>query len=243
MPVLDLQGGQVVHAIAGERSRYRPVQSIFARDARPETVARGLVDQFGFREAYVADLDAIAGREPNRAAWEAIAAAGLSLLLDAGIDSPERAQSTANGATSADWLQGVVIGLESVRSPDLLPVCYQILGRQLAVFSLDLKQGQPLTTIPAWQALAPVAIADLAVAAGFSRLIVLDLAHVGGGQGTGLETLCQQLKTRYPTLELIAGGGVRGPEDLRRLEAAGCDAALVASALHDGRLRREWMTR
>jgi phosphoribosylformimino-5-aminoimidazole carboxamide ribotide isomerase len=29
---------------------------------------------------------------------------------------------------------------------------------------------------------------------------------------------------------------VRGPEDLRRLADAGCEGALVATALHDGRL-------
>jgi phosphoribosylformimino-5-aminoimidazole carboxamide ribotide isomerase len=35
---------------------------------------------------------------------------------------------------------------------------------------------------------------------------------------------------------LLAGGGVRGYEDLARLADAGCDGALVATALHDGRL-------
>jgi hypothetical protein len=37
-------------------------------------------------------------------------------------------------------------------------------------------------------------------------------------------------------LQIVAGGGVRSAADLRSLSAAGCDAALVASALHDGRL-------
>jgi uncharacterized protein related to proFAR isomerase len=40
-------------------------------------------------------------------------------------------------------------------------------------------------------------------------------------------------------VDLIAGGGVRGLDDLKALADAGCDAALVASALHDGRLSRE----
>ena len=35
---------------------------------------------------------------------------------------------------------------------------------------------------------------------------------------------------------IAAGGGVRGPEDLGRVASAGCDGALVATALHDGRL-------
>jgi phosphoribosylformimino-5-aminoimidazole carboxamide ribotide isomerase len=37
-------------------------------------------------------------------------------------------------------------------------------------------------------------------------------------------------------MELTSGGGVRGRDDLAALADAGCDAALVASALHDGQL-------
>jgi uncharacterized protein related to proFAR isomerase len=33
-------------------------------------------------------------------------------------------------------------------------------------------------------------------------------------------------------VELISGGGVRDNADLARLQDAGCDAALVATALH-----------
>jgi phosphoribosylformimino-5-aminoimidazole carboxamide ribotide isomerase len=39
-----------------------------------------------------------------------------------------------------------------------------------------------------------------------------------------------------PHVALFAGGGVRGPDDLARLADAGCDGALVATALHDGLL-------
>ena len=40
---------------------------------------------------------------------------------------------------------------------------------------------------------------------------------------------------------MIAGGGVRGPEDLRLLRQCGVGTALIASALHDGRLTRtDW---
>jgi uncharacterized protein related to proFAR isomerase len=34
-----------------------------------------------------------------------------------------------------------------------------------------------------------------------------------------------------PGLTLLAGGGVRGTEDLEKLAGAGCDGALVATAL------------
>ncbi len=41
-----------------------------------------------------------------------------------------------------------------------------------------------------------------------------------------------------PRLDALAGGGVGGLEDLSRLRGCGVGMALVASALHDGRLTR-----
>jgi uncharacterized protein related to proFAR isomerase len=43
----------------------------------------------------------------------------------------------------------------------------------------------------------------------------------------------------HPDVEIIAGGGVRGIEDLRRLKKKGIRGVLLASALHDGILRRK----
>jgi phosphoribosylformimino-5-aminoimidazole carboxamide ribotide isomerase len=71
---------------------------------------------------------------------------------------------------------------------------------------------------------------------GVRRILVLDLAKVGMGRGAGTEPLCRELRSLDRDLEIIAGGGVRSLADLRSLRAAGCNAALVASALHDGRL-------
>ena len=59
---------------------------------------------------------------------------------------------------------------------------------------------------------------------------------VGMNDGVGTERLCRDLRSADPDLQIIAGGGIRSAGDLRSLETAGCDAALVASALHDGRL-------
>jgi uncharacterized protein related to proFAR isomerase len=37
-------------------------------------------------------------------------------------------------------------------------------------------------------------------------------------------------------VRLLTGGGVSGADDVARLETAGCDGVLVATALHTGRL-------
>jgi phosphoribosylformimino-5-aminoimidazole carboxamide ribotide isomerase len=71
---------------------------------------------------------------------------------------------------------------------------------------------------------------------GVASLIVLDLARVGTGRGTGTEELCREIHEQFADCELIAGGGVAGVADVERLGDAGATAVLAASALHDGRL-------
>jgi phosphoribosylformimino-5-aminoimidazole carboxamide ribotide isomerase len=106
------------------------------------------------------------------------------------------------------------------------------------VFSLDLVAGVPRAASPQWRHYSPLEIAADVVAAGIRRLIVLDVAAVGVDQGCPSLPLCRQLRDRYPKLELTSGGGVRDDNDLSQLAAAGCNVALVASALHNGRIGR-----
>jgi phosphoribosylformimino-5-aminoimidazole carboxamide ribotide isomerase len=108
--------------------------------------------------------------------------------------------------------------------------------RDRTAFSLDLKSGTPLGATHQWKSGDPFSIATEAVALGVKTIIVLDLASVGAYAGTATELLCQRLHEAHPSAEVVAGGGVRGIADLARLERIGVRAALVASALHDGRL-------
>lgn len=273
IPVMDLMSGQVVRGIAGNRSRYRPVVSVLAQDATPHSIAQAFAQQLGAREVYVADLDAIAGREPDWDAYEQIASAGLRPLVDAGIGDVVRAQQLADWAAACSSPPGLVVGLESVPDAEHLSAIHRIVASHGGLFSLDLRDGKPATVSgsgqargsgvatgdatelatrsparsPArfatrlsgggsWDSLTARQIADVAVQVGFRRLIVLDLASVGVNQGPVSESLCRELRAAHPEIGLITGGGVRSVVDLQRLARSGCDAALVASALHDGRL-------
>jgi phosphoribosylformimino-5-aminoimidazole carboxamide ribotide isomerase len=238
IPVLDLLGGQVVRGIAGRREEYRPIESRLCRTSAPVDVAQALAKAFGFREAYVADLDAIAGAEPAWDAYRAIAESGLQLLVDAGLCSNV---TLTRFVTCRDegWLAAAIVGLETLPSIDFLAQCVAELGSERIVFSLDLKEGQPISRLPEWQEADPFAIATQAFEVGVKRMVILDLARVGTSTGVGTEDLARRIRAAKPDVELIGGGGVRGVDDLRALAGAGYDAALVASALHDGRLTRE----
>ncbi len=235
IPVIDLMRGEAVRGVGGRRSEYRPIESVLATDAKPSTVARALAAE-GFREIYLADLDAIAGAPPASSVHKELVDCGLAVMVDAGLSSVEQARALAAFEASGRQLSAIVSGLESLPNPSVLVDMVTAVGPDRFVFSLDLKSGVPLTSDPSWRGLTPMQIAAIALRAGVRRMIVLDLAAVGMGHGAGTQPLCRALRCLDPDLEIIAGGGVRGPEGLRSLAAAGADAALVASALHDGRV-------
>jgi phosphoribosylformimino-5-aminoimidazole carboxamide ribotide isomerase len=231
VPVMDLKGGIVVHGIAGRRDQYQPVRSVLADSCDPVVLANAFRSQLGLDELYLADLDAISGRPPSLELFHRMSSAGFTLWVDAGLQTAEEVPPLVGAGVSR-----IVAGLETLAGPDELErVCDT---HSETVFSLDLREGRPLLGGSGWPSDVGEILA-LALGLGVQRILLLDLARVGVGTGTGTEALCRRLATSYPEVEISAGGGVRGIDDLRNLAADGVGAALVASALHDGRLTRE----
>ena len=225
----------MVRGVAGRREEYRPIVSQIAADAQPATVARALVERFGFDTVYVADLDAIQHGRLDGRGWQDIATAGLRLWLDAGIGNArsERKLVELTKQTKVDFR--LIVGLETLESLDALKAIAKTW--KSPIVSLDLKAGVPLTRIDQFRDAKPAEIARALHECGIQDLIVLDLADVGMNSGASTIDLCREIAVGYRGT-LIGGGGVRGFDDLQALADAGCSAALVASALHDGRLTR-----
>jgi phosphoribosylformimino-5-aminoimidazole carboxamide ribotide isomerase len=231
VPVLDLKNGQVVRGIGGRREEYRPIVSRLTASHEPFDVARALVAGFLPSELYIADLDAIAGNQPDWSSLAAIQSLGVDLWVDIGIKDAADAQELAAAGCAA-----IVCGLESLAGLDALEELARDLGTKRLIFSLDLRNGAMLGNLERWpvrDARDTVSVIDCVARLGIRRLIVLDLARVGEGRGIGTEELCRCIASRHPEMEIIAGGGIRDMDDLRRLAASGASAALVASALHD----------
>jgi phosphoribosylformimino-5-aminoimidazole carboxamide ribotide isomerase len=229
--VIDLKDGVAVHAVRGERQRYRPLRSEIVAGADPVAVARALRDRLGLRELYVADLDAIAGGPGHEDTLRALAAEA-ELMVDAGAgDAAGVERLLALGAAR------VIVGTETLADA----AAFAELPLERLVLSLDMRARQVLARDPELAALGPgEALARLA-RAGLREAIVLDLARVGSGEGPDLG-LVGELHGRFPQLALLAGGGVRDAADLRALAQVGAAGALVATALHSGAIGRDDLT-
>lgn len=233
--VLDLADGRAVHARGGHRDRYMPVGAVASVTIDPPgdalAVGQAYLD-LGISGLYVADLDAIASRGAQDICVRSLAGLGLPLWVDAGVASVEQARRThRTGATT------VVVGLETLPSYEALREICASLGAGVIAFSLDLRNGEPVVGAGVPPGDLPEVVAARAVECGVHSIITIDLARVGTGAGLDL-SLIGRLRAAVPGVALLAGGGVGGADDLARLGDAGCDGALVATALHDGRLGR-----
>jgi phosphoribosylformimino-5-aminoimidazole carboxamide ribotide isomerase len=248
--VLDLLGGLAVHARAGARDRYAPVQNAAGWPIDPgnaRTLAEIYTDVLGISQIYASDLDGILHRRPQDDMTRGLASLSAPLWLDAGIRSVDDARRAI-----ALGVSRVIVGLETLPSFDLLSDICAAVGGDRVAFSLDLHDGQPLITSGAGgddaprvdnaarvgDAQTPEEIAALAAISGANTVIVIDLARVGTGRGIDVGLL-SRIRSAVPGPSLVAGGGVRGWDDLVLVARTGCDAALVATALHTGAISAE----
>lgn len=232
IPVLDIQSGGVVRAVAGRRHEYRPLNSQLTHSTDPLDVAQAFRAYLNCSEIYVADLDAICHGRRQTALYQGLAAHGFNIWLDAGVRLAEDAKALAPLP-----LAGIVLGLETLTEPQVVEELVRHIEPSRLIFSLDLRLGQPICS-KTWPRSDPLGILSVVIGFGIGTVIMLDLARVGTGAGLGTEALCAEARQCWPNLRVVLGGGAVSPDDLKRAADCGASAVLVASALHDGRLTR-----
>ena len=188
-------------------------------------MARALCGMCHTKSLYVADLDALAGNPVNEETLRALSAVAEP-WVDAGATSPERATALRRAGVARN-----VIGTESLEPGRPLDPS----GTPPVVLSVDLRDGRLISRDPKLANRPAADAAPLARSLHVDELLVIDLARVGSGAGPPLDAVAQ-LAQALPGVAIYAGGGVRDDDDLRALESAGAAGALVATALHEGKL-------
>lgn len=211
IPVIDLLDGVVVHARLGRRDLYRPINTPLCPSSDALAVVKAVLALHPFRTLYVADLNALTGKSPQTSLIRNLAAAhpDIRFWVDAGWP-----------AASGNW--NVVIGTESLNTEQWARLADLPRDWILSLDHLDGRYVGPATVLTA-------------TARWPERVIAMCLHRVGSQDGPDWEHL-ERIRKFAPEKHLVAAGGVRGIADLERLESMGIQSALVASALHDGRL-------
>jgi phosphoribosylformimino-5-aminoimidazole carboxamide ribotide isomerase len=237
-PSIDLRGGRVVRLLRGDWD------AATTYDADPIEVARTF-EREGADGLHVVDLDAAFGRGTNS---EEILRVRRAIAMPMQVGGGLRTAKAVG-----DFLEGVSGARAVVGSLPFLdrPAFIHLLRKSSSssslfssasfaarlVVALDCKGGRP--TVRGWTEDAgagdAVSVAREMAALGVQTLLVTDVAQDGAMQGPNLELLAS-VRAVFPG-EILASGGMRGPEDLGPVDAAlspGPRGAIFGRALHSG---------
>ena len=204
--------------------------------ADPLEVAKTF-ERLGFRELYVADLDAIIDCSTSFEVLKRIAdKTGLKLMVDAGVTSMERARSLLENRVSK-----LVIGTETLQNKSFVGESVRVFGGDRVIVSLDLKGDEVLVRSGFDGSADPMRLLSDFKEMGVSQVIVLDLTRVGSGEGVNVDFLKKVL--RNLRMDVYVGGGIRSLADLIELKSLGVSGVLVATALHSGEISVEELRR
>lgn len=229
IPVLDILNGVAVQAIRGEREKYLPVRSVLCESASPLDMAMAF-ESFGFNELYLADLDAILGRYVNLTLYKQIKTkTSLNLMVDAGVTDLKKAREVLKSGVSR-----IIIGTETLDNLDFVKRAIRFFGEDQVLISLDLKEGKVISISEVIGSMDPTLLVKMLEEMGATRMIILDLARVGTGQGVNLRVVKKILQEAK--VEVLTGGGISSIKDLEELRDVGVSGALIATALHTGKI-------
>lgn len=223
--VVDIFNGTVVHAVRGEREHYEPIDrySKIVTTSDPKDVIRAVRP----KEVYIADLNQIMGKGENLEAIGKISRLART-MADIGISS----------LSNLDYLPERVTPVLGTETASLKLMEEATLQREIIV-SLDMKNRKVLSRDKELAANSPWEMLRRLNGFPLAWVILLELDRVG--TSLGLDSDFLEKAVSISDHGLILGGGVKGVEDLHALEQLGFRGALVATAVHNGRIPLEML--
>ena len=228
IPVLDILKSEIVHAIRGERDKYKPLKSKLFNSSDPVEILKALRTKFQFNEFYIADLDAILNKKPNlQILNQILKISGISIIIDPGIvDSNDVLQYSKLD------IKKLIIGLETIRSVDEVINALNLLGKEKLIVSIDMYKEKVLTRAKGLRNRSPLEIVRKIKTLGINEIILLDLFRVGQKMG-GIPPIYIEIQNIFDG-DVYVGGGIRDYKDILSYIQYSFAGILIATALYDG---------
>ncbi len=227
LPAIDLKGGQAVQLRQGDFDQARQYGDPAAAAARWLAASTQYL--------HIVDLDAAAAGHPvNGTAVAAIVGEAAKASVPVQLGGGLRTLADVAAALEAG-VSRVVVGTAAAKSPDLAEAMVQRFGADKIVVSLDAKDGVVATH--AWRMQSRYSVQELAaelVDRGVRRFVYTDITH--DGTLTAPNTVATRALVEATGAAVIAAGGVTTTAHVRALAAAGCEGAIVGTALYEGHM-------
>jgi phosphoribosylformimino-5-aminoimidazole carboxamide ribotide isomerase len=226
IPAIDIINGKCVRLTKGDYS-----QKTVYRDS-PTDVAKEFED-LGFRRLHVVDLDGAKSKHiVNIAALRGITEnTKLTVDFGGGIKTDDDLQQAFEAGASM-----VTVGSVAVTYPELFAEWLGKYGDDRIILGADVRNGN--ISINGWKEDSDKALLTYLaqyVDMGVKNVLCTEISKDGTLSGPALE-LYSELMKAYPTLHLIASGGVSSLDDIQALNDAGTPAVVFGKAIYEGKI-------
>ena len=234
-PAIDLHQGRCVRLHQGQFDQ----ATVYGDD--PVAMALSFRDA-GATHLHVVDLDGSKGGTTPHAAVikKMVAASGLRVQVGGGIRSLETAATYVEAG-----VERVVVGSLAVRSPEVVLAMANTLGPERLVLALDVRPRQThpedgptdyALAIQGWTeeaAETPWSVLSTYLGAGLRHVLCTDISRDGVLSGPNMD-LYKSMLQRFPSMQLLASGGVSSLADLQQIRRLPLAGAIVGKALYTG---------
>ncbi|MFW9773306.1 MAG: HisA/HisF-related TIM barrel protein, partial [Candidatus Thorarchaeota archaeon] len=228
IPVIDILNSEAVHAVKGERDRYKPLTSKLFKSHNPEEILQFLISNYGFKEFYMADLDAIVNKKPNlQLLTKILGIPKIKIMIDPGI-----VNSKDVILYSKFDLNKLIIGLEKIHNMEVIQEALNLLGQNKIIISIDLYKGKVLSDSMELRNKNPKEIVEMVNHLGVQEIILLDLFRVGQKIG-GIPSQYLEIQKLFNG-KIFVGGGIKNYGDILNYYQNQFSGVLIATALYDG---------
>lgn len=233
IPAIDIIDGKCVRLTQGDYNQ----KTVYNED--PVEIAK-MFEDAGIKRLHTVDLDgARSSHVVNTRVIERIAThTNLTIDFGGGIKSDEDLRKAFDAGA-----QMVTIGSVAVKEPELFASWVETYGGEKIILGADVKNGY--ISISGWLEEGEQKLMDFIchhTKNGIHNVLCTDISRDGMLQGPAIE-LYKDIMAHYPTLHLIASGGVSCINDIERLNDAGIPAVVFGKAIYEGRINLKELER